>query len=109
MKITFYHYKDDDITINTDIVLEDGKLLFDGFDSGKRVGEIRGISDDYEYKLSLDEENTAKLFKLLDADDKTDEEKLNLIKERFGREGSTSEFSEFCDKNGIKTEFFCWP
>lgn len=36
MKITFYHYEDGDITINTYAILEDGKLLLDGLDYGKK-------------------------------------------------------------------------
>lgn len=109
MKITFYHYEDEDITINTDAILEDGKLLLDGLDYGKRVEELRGMGDDYEYKLSLDKENTAKLFESLGVSNKTDKQKLNTLKDKFGKNGRFSEVEEYCDKHGIKTKFFCWP
>ena len=109
MKITFYHYEDEDITINTDAILKDGKLLLDGLDCGKRVEELRGMGDDYEYKLSLDKENTTKLFDSLGVADKTDKQKLATMKEKFGKDGRISEIEEYCDKHDIKTEFFCWP
>ena len=86
MKITFYHYEDEDITINTDAILEDGKLILDGLDYGKRVEELRGMGDDYEYKLSLDKENTTKLFDSLGVADKTDKQKLATMKEKFGKD-----------------------
>ena len=109
MKITFYHYEDQDITINTDAILEDGKLLLDGLDYGKRVEELRGMGDDYEYKLSLDKENTAKFFDSLGAADENDKQKLAALKEKFGKNGRISEIEEYCNKHGIETEFFCWP
>ena len=97
MKITFYHYEDEDITINTDAILKDGKLLLDGLDYGKRVEELRGMGDDYEYKLSLDNENTTKLFDSLGVADKTDKQKLATMKEKFGKDGRISEIEEYCD------------
>ena len=109
MKITFYHYEDENITINTDAILEDGKLILDGLDYGKRVEELRGMGDDYEYKLSLDKENTTKLFDSLGVADKTDKQKLATMKEKFGKDGRISEVEKYCDKHDIKTEFFCWP
>lgn len=109
MKINFYHYEDKEITINTDVILEDGELLFDGFDYGKRVKELRGISSEYEYKLSLDQKSTTKLFEVLGVADKTDEQKLSALKEKFGEHGRTSDIQDFCDGHGIKTKFFCWP
>ena len=109
MKISFHHYEDEDITINIDAILEDGKLLLDGLDYGKRVEELRGMGDDYEYKLSLDKENTTKLFDSLGVADKTDKQKLAAMKEKFGKDGRISEIEKYCDEHNIKTEFFCWP
>lgn len=109
MKITFYHYEDEDITINTDAILEDGKLLLDGLDCGKRVEELRGMGDDYEYKLSLDKENTAKFFESLGVADKNDKQKLAALKEKFGKDELISEVEEYCNEQDIRTEFFCWP
>ena len=109
MKITFYHYEDKDITINTNAILEDGKLLLDGYDYGKRVKDLRGISDEYEYQLSFDQENTAKIFKSLGVADKSDKQKLNALKDKFGEHGRTSEIEKYCNEHQIKTEFFCWP
>ena len=109
MKIDFYHLDNDEIHVSMDLVLEDGELKFNGYDYGKRVKELRGISDDYEYHLSLDKENTAKLFELLEINEKSDKEKLENIKERFSKDEGFSGFKDFCEENGIKTNFFCWP
>jgi hypothetical protein len=108
MEDVLYHYEDEDITINVDVILEDGKLLFDGLDFGDRVEELRG-DDSYEYKLSLDQENATKLFELLGVANETDKKKIEALKEKFGENGRISEIEEYCEKNGIKTEFFCWP
>lgn len=109
MNINFYHVENEDIAINTDAILEDGKLLLDGFDYGKRVEEIRGMGKEYEYKLSFDEKNTAKFFEALGVKDKSDSEKLAALKEKFGEKGSLPEIEKYCDEHGITTEFFCWP
>ena len=109
MKIKFYHYEDKDITIDTDAILEDGKLILDGYDYGKRVEDMRGMGDDYEYRLSLNEENTTKFFESLGVSNKSEEQKLAALKEKFGKNGRTSEIREYCDKRNIKTDFFSWP
>ena len=109
MKINFYHVENEEIAINTDAILEDDKLLLDGFDYGKRVEELRGMGKEYEYKLSFDKENTAKFFESLDVKDKSDSEKLAALKEKFGEKGSLHEIEKYCDERGIATEFFCWP
>jgi len=109
MKIDFYHLDNDDIHISMNLILENGELKFEGYDYGKAVEELRGDSDEYEYHLDLDKENTAKLFKVLKIDDKTNKEKLEYIKKRFGKDEGFSGFEDFCEENDIKTKFFSWP
>jgi hypothetical protein len=109
MRTTFYHYEDKDISINIDAVLEDGELLFDGFDCGEQVKKLREVSDEYEYKLFLNQDNSSKLFEALGVADKTDKQKLAALIEKFGENGSISEIEEYCDDHEIKTEFYCWP
>ena len=109
MKINFYQFKDENITVDITAVLENGKLTFNGFDYGKKVEDSRGVSSEYEYSLSLDNVNTDKLFTKLGIADKKDEDKLGLLKEKFGKDGSLSAFKEYCDMNEIETKFFCWP
>ena len=109
MEIVFYHYEDKDIVINTNAILEDGKLRLDGYDYGKRVKELRGMGDDFEYGLSLDQNNTTKLFESLGVADKTDKQKLAALKDKFGKNGRISEVREYCDKRNIKTAYFSWP
>ena len=109
MKIDFYHLDDDEIHISMDLILENDELKFSGYDYGKRVEELRGMGDDYEYHLDLDKENTTKLFKLLEIDNKSDKEKLEYIKKRFSKDEGFSGFEDFCEDNNIETKFFSWP
>lgn len=109
MKIDFYKEKLDDIDISISLSLEDGVLKFEGFDYGEKVGEIRGVSDEYEYSLMLNGENTEKLFKLMGISNKTEKEKLEFIRDKFSEDHGFSGFKKYCEENGIETEFFCWP
>lgn len=78
-KIKFYQAKNDGISISITAHLNDGKLSLQGLDHGPDVDEIRGMGEDYEYTLSLDKENSQKLFESLKIADKTDEEKLEKV------------------------------
>lgn len=107
--ITFYHTKRSGIEISIVAQLDDGKLSLQGHDHGSKVEELRGMGEDYEYTLSLDEENTQKLFEFLEMASKTDNEKLEGIKKKFGKSAGTSALEDYCDEHKIKTEFFNWP
>lgn len=107
--ITFYHSKRSGIEISITAQLDDGKLSLQGHDHGPVVEELRGMGDDYEYNLLLDEENTKKLFDLLEITDKSDTEKLATIKQKFGKSAGVSGLEDFCDEHNIKTKFFNWP
>ena len=107
--IPFYHTKCSGIEISIIAQLDDGKLSLQGHDHGPRVEELRGMGEDYEYTLSLDEAETQKLFEILGLADKTGAEKLEEIKKKFGKSAGISVLEEFCDEHDIKTKFFAWP
>ena len=109
MKTTFYHFEDEAIIVDVKVALNNEELIFDGFDYGKKVKDSRGVSDEYEYSLSFDKENTRKFFELLGVSDKGDDDKLAVLKKKFGENGSISVIKEYCDNNGIETKFFSWP
>ena len=107
--ITFYHTKRSGIEISIIAQLDDGKLSLQGHDHGPRVEELRGMGEDYENTLSLDKAETKKLLDVLGIADKTDIEKLEEIKKKFGKSAGISTLEEFCDEHEIKTKFSNWP
>lgn len=109
MRIVFYKAERNDISISISVCLEDGKLKFDGYDCGNRVGEFRGVSSEFEYFLNLDEANTAKAFEALGISDKSDQEKLEFIRDKFSSDGSFRGFEKYCADHGIETKYSSWP
>lgn len=109
MKINFYNHKNENISISISISLEDGVLKLEGYDYGSNVENLRGMSDEFEYSLTLDKENTDKLFKKLDISDKTTQQKLETVKDRFSKDKGVFGLDKFCEENDIKTSYFSWP
>ena len=109
MRIVFYKAERNDINISISVCLEDGKLQFDGYDYGTRVKEFRGISDEFEYYLNLDEANTTKAFEALGISSKSDQEKLEFIRDKFNKDGSFRGFEKYCADHGIETKYSSWP
>ena len=93
-------------TITAD--LTDGRLSVSGHDMGPAVEEFFG-DDEHEYAVSLDAANAKKLFLTLQCDDKSDEEKLQVIKRKFHGNRADSELREYCKDHEIETSFWCWP
>lgn len=108
-KIKFYQAENDDISISITACLDAGKLSLRGLDHGSSVDEIRGMGEDYEYTLSLDKENSQKLFELLGVNEKTDAEKLEKVRDTFSKDGGVSGLEDYCKGHDIKTSFSCWP
>ena len=108
MKSVLYERRDAQIWCTITAVLVNGKLSVNGHDLGPKVEEFFG-RDEYEYALSLDEENTSKLFRTLNCSEKSDEEKMQVIKDKFGNSYADTALKSYCWNNGIKTSFWCWP
>ena len=91
-KISLIESKSEDISIHlTAEIKENGDLVLDGYDLGKRAEEWFG-HDDYEYSLTLKAE-----FK--------DTVLLYLIKEKFAND---SEFKKWLDEKQIPNEFWSY-
>lgn len=108
-KIKFYQARSSGISISIMAHLDNGKLSLQGLDHGPSVEEIRGVGEDYEYTLSLDEENSQKLFKLLRVAEGTDTEKLEKVRDAFNKDGGISGLEKYCESHNIKNSFSCWP
>ena len=109
MKINFYNHKNESINISISISLEDGELKLEGYDCGSNVENLRGMSDEFEYSLTLDKENTDKLFKKLDISYKTTQQKLETVRDRFSKDKGVFGLDKFCEENDITTSYFSWP
>lgn len=109
MKMPFYKMDSERVHVSITAILENGKLSLDGFDYGKYYGkyveEFRG-TEDFDYTLSLDEENTGKLFALMGIADKTDEEKLEAVCVRFSPDKGAFGLYEYCKANNIAASYF---
>jgi len=106
--ISLYEYEDKDIKISMDLYFnEQDKLIFDGYDIGRKVLEIRGSSD-HEYKYTIapaDVQKLADLFQVQYSDRKA---LLQAIKDKFGGNEAYSKFGAFMDSHGVKYEIFMW-
>ena len=108
MKLELYQVKEEQLWCTITADLTEGRLCISGHDLGPQVEKLLG-NDEYEYFLSLDADNTKKLFASLECADKTDEEKLQVIRESFENSRADSELKRYCDEHGIETSFWCWP
>lgn len=108
MKLNLYERRDEELWCTITAEIRGGALTVSGHDLGKIVQDFFG-SDEYEYAVSLDKENTAKLFTLLGCAEASDEQKLNVIRQTFNNSRADSALKEYCREHGIKTSFWCWP
>ncbi|MBQ1325177.1 MAG: hypothetical protein IIY52_04090 [Solobacterium sp.] len=90
-----------DVIVKVDLI--DGKLQLSCLDCGPAVEAFFGDGD-YEYWYSFSEEETEKLFRMLDGLDHPEEALL----ERFSGEAGTRELTAFCKEHGIEYRFFSW-
>ena len=108
-KIDFYTEKRDDIEISISISLVDGELILEGNELGETVDSLRGMGEDFDYSLSLDKDNTARLFEKLKISNETNFRKLELIRDKFAKDKSIFGLEKFCEDNSIETKYFSWP
>ena len=107
MELELYREKNGKDLRTLHAYLSDNKLSIEGYDVGPSVEKYWG-HDDYEYTTALDEDNTKKLFDLLGCSGQSDEEKLHIIKDKFGGGGADSALRIYCEEHGIETSFSSW-
>ena len=106
-RITLFNYDSPDISINIQAYFEMEKLIIDGYDIGKRVMEVLGDSD-YEYKTTIPADEVIKLYPLFNVTHGDKSGLLNAIAGKFNTNTCYSEFRDFLEKNGIRSEGFAW-
>ena len=106
-EITLFQLENDSISITIKAYFEEENLVIDGYDIGKRVKEIFGDSD-YEYSTTIPEKEVKKLYPLFNIDEADKEGLLKAIAEKFNTNSCYSQFRDFLENNGIKSEGFSW-
>ena len=89
---------------------QEGKLLIEGYDSGKLVEELRGDWD-YEYCMSIKKENKELLKKKLSKEllkTLNDEKLLVWLKENYNHNEAFSAIEFLLDRMKIPYEPFSW-
>jgi hypothetical protein len=105
--ITLFHFQDEDIKIDIVARFDGDKLVIDGYDIGKRVGELMGDSD-YEYIMTIPATSVASLYGLLDVEAGNRKKLLKALAKRFHGNKCFSAIGDFLDQNSIEHETFTW-
>lgn len=103
-KTILYHYESQELNVSMTLYFTDeGKLIFDGYDAGKRVKALKE-SYDYEYYYIIEAAEVSKIAILFDLPTlKLDKELLlENIKNRFSNANAYSAFGNFMRENNIK-------
>ena len=106
-EVTLYDFRDEDIHINIVARFEEGKLIIDGYDIGKRVEGIIGDSD-YEYIITVHESEVLRLYKETGIFSGDKGSMLHWLAENFNTNSCFSAFSDFLSAKDIKHETFTW-
>jgi hypothetical protein len=106
-RITLFQYNTTEISINIEAYFVGDKLVIEGYDIGKRVEEAFGDSD-YEYSVTVAGDEVKKLYYLMQVKEYDKEGLLKAIADKYHSNACYSEFRNFLDRNGIKSEGFSW-
>jgi len=107
-KVVLYFEERPDINISMEIYFtEKEKLLFDGYDSGKLVKEIRGDYD-YEYTYTIEPDEVNKLYHVFGLKEGDKPALLQEIKNCFSTSKAYSLFGDFLKLHSIRFEQFTW-
>jgi len=107
-KITLYEFKSDRIKVRMEIYFNDKEqLIFDGYDVGKAVKELKE-SYDYEYYYTIEMKEVQKIALLLKVPSEDKASILKAIKANFSGNDAYSKFGDFMRVGNINFETFTW-
>ena len=106
-KIMLYQFSNDNISIEIQAYFEGENLIIEGYDIGKNVKEYWGDSD-YEYSTTVPENEVKKLYLLINIVEGDKEGLLKAIADKFNTNSCYSEFTDFLEKNNIRSKGFSW-
>jgi len=105
--VLLFHFESDFIKVTIEAYFNGESLVVEGYDIGKRVEEAWGDSD-YEYSVTVHPPEVEKLYPLMGVENGDKEKLLLAIAQKFNTNTCFSEFRDFLDKNGVKSEGFSW-
>ena len=107
LRVIMYYFKSPDIKISQILYFSDNRLVFEGYDIGKRVKEAFGDSD-YEYDFEVHEEEVRKFYPLFNLTPGDKKGLLLKLYERFAGNYAYSQICDFMKENGINSKGFSW-
>ena len=107
LQVSLYQFKSDFISIDIQAYFQEESLVIEGYDIGKNVKDYWGDSD-YEYSTTIPENEVKKLYHLMDVAKGDKGGLLKAIADKYHSNTCYSEFSDYLEKNGIKSEGFSW-
>jgi hypothetical protein len=105
--VTLFHFEDTEIRIDIQAYFENGNLIIDGYDIGKKVKNYWG-DNDYEYVLTIPSESIALLYTALNIAKPEKEALLNTLAVRFNTNTCYSDIRNFLEENKIPSSGFTW-
>jgi hypothetical protein len=107
LRVILYFFQSPDIKISQILYFSDDRLVFEGYDIGKRVEEAFGDSD-YEYDFEVPKEEVGKFYPLFNVTPGDKKGLLLKLYERFAGNYSYSQMRDFMQENGIDSRGVSW-
>lgn len=107
LRLTMYFFEASYIRINQVLYFSGERLIFEGYDIGKRVEEAFGDSD-YEYDFEVPGNEVQKFYPLLNVVPGDRKGLLLKLYERFAGNHAYSDLCKFMDDNGIDSKGFSY-
>ncbi|MEL7531039.1 MAG: hypothetical protein AAFN10_07015 [Bacteroidota bacterium] len=101
-------YEEKTATIRMRIVVyesDEGKIVVHGHDIGEMVKKLKD-KDDYEYFLTIEEEEVSLLKEKLGQS--TTAELLNLFEQEYSTDKAVSQIQKRLESLGVKSQFSSW-
>lgn len=100
-KVILYEFKDANISVIMSVYFNDAnKLIFEGYDIGKKVANVMHKTV-YEYFYSIESEEVKKIATLLNSSINDKTVLLQAIKARFNKNDAYTKFGNFMKENNI--------
>jgi hypothetical protein len=105
MNVTLFKFQSESVKVSIEAYFEDGNLIIDGYDIGKRVEEFWHL-EDYEYKLTIPPESVQWMMNHFGTQIKA--ELLQALATQYNHNKCYSAIRELLDSNKQLCSGFSW-